>query len=193
MTPVEFVSRLQSAYSLTPDFSKAILNELTIFTYPKNYLLVSVPDVARHIYYLNTGFAITYSINDGKKSVDQLWGSSSLIFSHRSILHQVPANEYIQLLEPSEVFCLGYSSIVGLLDQFPEAHKLYGMLMTRAFEVCYDRFTEFRFLSAERRYDKVLATYPRIEQLLTQDQVASYLGITPQSLSRIKRRRARKL
>lgn len=181
-------SLLSSIYPITPLFREAIAKELTWLSLPKHYLLLEAPRIADHAYYLDSGFALTYSFIKGEKQVDGFWLSGQIVCSSKSLFEQTPSNEYIQLVKQSEVICISYKSIMNLLKIFPEANFIYRVVMNQYYEQVRERIRDMQLLDAADRYEKLLGRYPGIEQVIPQEYIASYLGITPQSLSRIKRK-----
>lgn len=169
-------------------FRDALEKELIPLSLPKNYLLLEAPRIADHAYYLDRGFAITYTFIQGEKQIDDFWQSGQIIFSPKSLFEQIPTVENIQLIEPSEVICISYKSIMRLFELFPEANFIYRSVMNQYYDHARERIRDMKLLGAADRYMNLLHSFPGIEQFIPQEYIASYLGITPQSLSRIKRK-----
>lgn len=178
---------LSTIHPLTPTFREAIEKELRELSLPKDYMLLEAPRVADHAYYLNTGFALTFSYVSGEKQIDALWKAGQIMFSARSLFEQIPSNEYIQLVQQSDLLCISYNSIMKLFETFPEANFIYRVVMNQYYESLRERIRDLQLLSAFDRYKKLLSEHRGIEQIIPQEYIASYLGITPQSLSRIRR------
>ncbi|MEJ0055986.1 MAG: Crp/Fnr family transcriptional regulator [Bacteroidota bacterium] len=170
---------------------KALEKELVALSFPKNYLLLEAPRTDGFAYFLNEGFAMSYTFVDGKKRVESFWKAGQIMISSKSFFEQVPSTESIQLMENSELLCISYAGVMRLFERWPEANSLYRHIMIQCFEQIQDRVHDLQQLTAEQRHQKLLETFPDIEQIISQDYIASYLGITPQSLSRIKRLRRR--
>jgi CRP-like cAMP-binding protein len=188
MTTEKLFTVLSAIHPLTDEFKIAIEKELTLVSFPKQYLLLEAPKIAAHAYFLNDGFAMCYTFVDGEKQIEGFWKTSEIIVSARSFFEQVPAMEFIELLVPSEVLCISYQSVMRLFDSYPEANFIYRVVMNQYYEQSRQVIRDLQHLNAVERYEKLLTTFPNIEQIISQEQIASYLGITPQSLSRIKRR-----
>lgn len=178
---------LSSIHPLTPAFREAIEKKLTWLSLPKDYMLLEAPRVADHAYYLDTGFAMTFTYVDGEKQLYRFWKAGQIMFSARSLFEQIPSQEYVQLVQQSDLWCISYGSIMSLFETFPEANFIYRVVMNQYYEHARERIRDLQLLPAVDRYTKLLRDYRGIEQLLPQEYIASYLGITPQSLSRIKR------
>jgi hypothetical protein len=74
-----------------------------------------------------------------------------------------------------------------LLGSFPEAQIIYRVIMNEYYEVSRERIRQMQHLSGRERLAQLTKSFDGIEDALPQEQIASYLGITPQSLSRIRR------
>ncbi len=189
MNVEQLFNMLSAIHPLTADFKKELEKELVHLSLPKNHLLLEAPRISDHVFFLERGFAMGYSFVKGKRQIDSFWTTGQMIISVKSFFEQLPAKEFIQLIEQSEVLCISYASVLRLMDKFPESHFIWRGITNQYYEYCRDRIHEIQFMSAEERYLKLLGNYPGIEQFIPQDHIATYLGITPQSLSRIKRKR----
>jgi CRP-like cAMP-binding protein len=182
---------LTAAHPLTEAFEDALVQELVPLSLPAHYILLEAPRTASHLYFLNKGFAMGYRYREGRKEVEEFWVPGQFIVSVRSFFEQRGAEEFIQVITPSELWCIGYERFIELLHAFPEGNSLQRILMSECYEHYRERLRETVRLSGGDRYRKLVQEYPAIEQLVSQEQIASYLGITPQSLSRIKRQHKR--
>jgi hypothetical protein len=90
------------------------------------------------------------------------------------------------------LFCVTHDSVLHLFQTFPEAHFIYRVIMNQYYENSRERTRDLQHLTAAERYEKLIRYLPDVEQHVTQNHIASYLGIAPQSLSRIKRHNARR-
>jgi CRP/FNR family transcriptional regulator, anaerobic regulatory protein len=178
---------LSAIYPLSENFQESLTKQLVPLSLPKHYMLVELPKISDQMYYLESGFAMSYSYADGKRQVESFWKKGDAIMLYKSFFEQTPSLESIELMEKSDLFSLSYAGLHKLFDSFMESHFLYRKIMGRYYEISRARVRELQQLNGEQRFAKLHVHYPGIEQLISQDCIASYLGITPQSLSRIKR------
>jgi CRP/FNR family transcriptional regulator, anaerobic regulatory protein len=178
---------LSTIEPLSEGFKKALKKEVVMLALPKNHMLLEAAKVAEYAYFLNSGFAMSFRYVHGKKHIEEFYPQEKIVLSPRSFFEQIPSKESIQLLEPSEVLYIHYDSVMTLLRRYPEADSLYRATMNQYYEESRTRIHDFQYLRAAERYEKLHASYPRLEQLVPQEYIASYLGIAPQSLSRIKK------
>jgi CRP/FNR family transcriptional regulator, anaerobic regulatory protein len=178
---------LESLEPSSESFKDALRKEAVLLSLPRNHMLLEAAKVAEYAYFIASGFAMSYRFVKGRKQIEEFYRAGRILVSPRSFFEQTPSTEFIQLLEPSEVFHIRYESVMMLLKTFPVATSYYWMTMTHYYEESRQRIHDLQHLSAGERYKKLHQLHPRLEQLVPQEFIASYLGIAPQSLSRLKR------
>lgn len=180
-------SLLASIHPLSDDFKASIGREVRLLSLPGNHILLEAPDVCKHAWFLDSGFAMAYTYRDGRMQVENFWKPGQIILSLNSFFEQVPASEFIELVRPGDVISISYDGVQRLFRDYPEAHFIYESVANQYYERSRERADDLRYLKAGDRYIKLIATFPQIEQCIRQDHIASYLGIAPQSLSRLRR------
>ncbi len=105
-------------------------------------------------------------------------------------LNRLPAMLSIEALVDSQVWQLERNDYDLLLEKAPVFEKFFRILMQNAYTREQLRVLQRLSLPAEERYQQFLEKYPQMAQLLTQKQIASYLGITPEFLSLVRRKKA---
>lgn len=93
---------------------------------------------------------------------------------------------YIDAVEDTEVFCLDVNDLVYLLEHFPEMECHCRLSMNRLFGHLLERITSLKFTSASEKYAHFLSTCRDLYARIPQGMIASYLGITQETLSRIR-------
>lgn len=180
---------LASIKPLSEDFKKALEKELQFVNYPKSHFLIQALSVAHYAYFLEKGFAVGYHYHENKRVVTSFWQSGEIIFSPKSFFEQSPSTENIQLTVDGELHSISYASITKLFETFQVANTLSQVIISRYHAKSEERNIDLHILDAWERYTKLLKKYPRIDLNTSQDLIASYLNITPQSLSRLKKKR----
>ena len=188
--PAPILSDALEAFFPVSDSSKrALENELVALSLPKNYLLLEAPRIADQLYFLQSGFAMGFSFIDSEKVIETFWKQGQIITSPTSFFEQSPSMQFVQLMENAELLCLSYAGFQRLLASHDDLRRLLFRIIGSSFRERRSAFLDAHTLSAKQRHEKLLKRYPGIEQVVPQENIASWLGITPQSLSRIKRRR----
>lgn len=154
---------------------------------PKGSLLFQQGEVCRHIFYIEKGLARVYYHSGGGKEITAWFSAdNSFITAIDSLYCHKPTRDYCELLEDSVIYKITYTDLEAMLNKKPELARL-------TFHVLYDiakQMTEFivsiKFQTAEERYNALMNDYPSIFQRASLGSIASYLGITQETLSRIR-------
>jgi CRP-like cAMP-binding protein len=153
----------------------------------KNETLILKGDVCRYSYFICKGSVRAYFINDeGQESTRYIALEDQFISTIHSFISQTPTNEFIQATEQTELLQISYSDFKQLIEETTLARDLYIKQLEVAYITNHWRLESFLKMSAKQRYDFLLQTNPTIIQRLSNKIVASYLGITQESLSRLK-------
>ena len=159
----------------------------------KRQYLLQAGDVSRNEYFVNSGCLRSYSIDDkGMEHVVQFAIEDWWINDMYSFLTQTPATLFLEAMEDTEVIMLDRAAYEELMHKVPKFERMFRIILQNAFIAQQRRIIENMSLPAHERYLLFQQRYPQFEQRLPQHQVASYLGITPESLSRIRRQLAEK-
>lgn len=132
-----------------------------------------------------------YHLKEGIDITGYFSFEREFVSSYKSFLKQEPSNSYIQALEDTELICISYQNMQLLLKHELLAHKTerFGRLVAEHYICCYeDRIYSFVVQSPEERYIHMMQTEREILQRVPQHYIATFLGITPVSLSRIRKR-----
>lgn len=136
--------------------------------------------------FVEKGVLRSYIEKEGDEYISDFYFKGSFITSYRSFLTKELSVGSIQALDDSTIFCLSRSSHNLLLQESNEWYKLGKYIADTLFIRKCRKETALLMDSAFDRYKLLLQTHPKIEQYVSQYHIASYLGIKPESLSRLK-------
>jgi CRP-like cAMP-binding protein len=154
--------------------------------FPKKHLLVSEGQTARRIYFINRGFARAYFYRDDKEFTGWFMGTGDFMISVYSFFTQKPAVENIELLEDSTLVSLTWAQLQNIYADFPEFNYVGRLITEKYYMMSEERAILHRTLSAAERYKVLLKTYPQVMQKARLGQIASYLDMSQETLSRIR-------
>lgn len=169
-------------------------NEFTLFqteliynTYKKGTHLLQLGQICKYTYFVNKGLLRLYDIDEKGYEKNTLfakeeWWVSDLYSYHR----QKPGTYYLQALEDTGVFQLSKQKLEHLLLKIPKLERFWRILHINAFIAQQERIMHMVSKTAEERYLDFIKKYPDAELRISQKHIASYLGITPEFLSKMK-------
>ncbi|MDQ0594218.1 CRP-like cAMP-binding protein [Chryseobacterium ginsenosidimutans] len=159
----------------------------------KNQFLLQYGEVCRYIYFVEKGLLKMYSIDkNGKEHIIQFAPESWLTSDRSSLYFNEKSIYYIEAVEDSEVLLLHPDFINKLIGEFPNSLEKSDILIQKHIKSLQDRINSLLGETAEERYMKFIKMYPDLLLRVPQWMIASYLGITPESLSRVRKELARK-
>ena len=153
----------------------------------RNEILLQAGEIASNIYFVNTGCIRVYMMNDnGKESTRFLIFENGIGTAFPSFTTQQPSLAFIQSVEPSELLYINYHDFKQLLDSCPGWERVYRINLEKEYIASIIRIESLITMDAKHQYNFLLATYPTIIQRLPSKIVADYLGISQETLSRLK-------
>ena len=153
----------------------------------KQYLLQQ-DDVCKYTAFVEKGILRSYTVDDkGSEHIVQFALEGWWISDMYSFLTGEPSTYSIDVLEDAELLLLSRSSNEELLQTVPKMERYFRILSQNALIAMQRRITGSLSQTAEEKYNQMLNAYPHIIQSVPQHMIASYLGITPETLSRIRK------
>lgn len=173
---------------LEPDETEFFKSQLRYKLIRKRQYLVQAGDVCKFDSFVIKGCLRTYFVDDrANEHVVQFavenWWTGDLY----SFLTQSPAAYNTDALEDAELLQIDQASLDTLYERVPKFERFFRILSQRAFIAAEQRVIATISQTAEERYRHFLDRYPGLDQRVPQHLIASYLGITPEFLSRIRR------
>ena len=160
-------------------------------TYKKKEFLLHAGEVSKHLAFVNEGVFRTYSIDKtGEEHVLQFSFEDWWTGDSYSALTQKPSTLFMEALEDSHVYLIGNQELEIVFAEIPKFERYFRILAQNRFIALQERINGDLSDSAEERYLDLLNRYPTLPQRVPQQYIASFLGIQPPSLSRIRKQLA---
>ena len=156
---------------------------------PAKTVLLEKGKVADRLYLIRKGCLRLYFYNEGNDITFQFFFENDFVASFDSLYYHQPSSFYLESIEPTEVTVIQRDDFYRLIDESIEARKLYEEKLIERFHTYQQLFLDHIKYTPQQRYEKLVKDEPLIIQRVPQHYIASYLGITPVSLSRIRNRR----
>ena len=158
--------------------------------FQKKETLLKQGDVCKYIYFVNSGALRAFYTDRHDRETTIMFGVADWwITDMNSFLNQQPALMSLESLESSEVLELSKSGLDQLYADVPKFERFFRIIIQNAYVREQVRVIHNLSMTAEERYEIFMQKYPHIAQRVTQKQIASYLGITPEFLSTIRARK----
>ena len=177
-----FEKFIKLSESLKSELSKRIKP----IVFQKGELVLDANNISKKSYFINKGILRTYFIKNGKEISEYFSGKDEWVNSPKSFMQREKDIYFIDAIENTEAYFINVNDLVYLFDNFPEMERYARLSMGTVFGHFMERITSIRFTSARERYNHFQKTYSKIYHRIPLGMVASYLGITQETLSRIR-------
>lgn len=171
--------------NLSTDTKKVLTEVCTSITIKKNEILQPFGHTCKTIYFLKSGIARIYYYKDRTDITECFAFEGNIIARVESLFTGKPSQKAIQILENAEIIAINATQLFKLYDTFPQIERLFRLIFEAAYVDTINRIESIQFHSAEERYLTLLKE-TKIVQKTPLKHIASYLGITQVSLSRIR-------
>ena len=171
---------------LSPEVMQVFLNAWQRWQVPKDHFLVREHEVCDYIFFIKKGVARIYYYKNEKEITEWIALDEQFFLSIISFFERKPSRLIIQVLEPSEVSGIHYNDLTGLARQYHEVETLFRKMMTGSLILSQYRMDSIQFETAQQRYEGLLKNSPHILRRVPLSYIASFLGITLETLSRIR-------
>jgi CRP-like cAMP-binding protein len=154
----------------------------------KHQFLLQEGDVCKHLAFVNHGGLREYTVDHkGEEHILQFAIEDWWVSDLQSFLSGFVSTHTIDAVQDSEVLMLEKAGRDNLLATVPKMERFFRLLLEANYVATHRRINDSLATTAEERYLTFIKTYPALVEQVPQSQIASYLGITPQSLSRIRK------
>lgn len=158
----------------------------------KGDFLITEGDYCNYVGFINQGLLNYYYLVDGKKYIRGFFFDNDFISSYTSFLLNEKSKGYIQAVENTFITLIHKTKIHQLYEKTSKFQQLGRMLTEHLFILVSEKYEDLLLKSPEERYLNLIENKPNVIQSIPQYMIASWLGITPEALSRIRKRLTRK-
>lgn len=184
-----FFSNIERHVALTADEKKYLTTVLHAKTVPQKNVLIRQGHVCRYLFFVVSGSLRAYNLDkNGRESTIMFGVQDWWITDMYAFVNQKPALLSLETLADSRVLALAHDAFEEVLHTLPKLERFFRILFQNAYIREQQRVLDTISLSTEERYLRFIAKYPQIVERVTQKQIASYLGVTPEFLSSVKKK-----
>ena len=156
---------------------------------PSKAILLEEGKIAEKLYLIHKGCLRLFFYNEGKDITFQFFFEGDFVASFDSLYKRTPSLFYLESIEPTELTAIRREDFYNQINNNLSFRQLYEEKLIDRFHAYQQLFLSRIKNTPQQRYEELLKEYPNIIQRVSQHYIASYLGITPVSLSRIRNRR----
>ena len=183
----KLIANLSRYTTLEKHEVQIIQSHFSIKRFRKHQFILQEGDVARYETFIVKGLTRTYELDEkGHEHIIQFGVEDWWVGDLYSFLTQTPSGFNIDCIEDTDVLRISKQQLDQLYIEVPKLERHFRILIQNAFIASTKRISSTLRLSAAQRYAEFIKTYPEIEKRVPNHQIASFLGIKPQSLSRIR-------
>lgn len=188
MTKEKLALFLQSNGLISPTQAREIVEPFAARSLGKGDFLLQAGKVSDDYFFLDSGFMRAFAYDtDGNDVTTGFYSSGQVVFEVASFFNRTPSAEYIQALTDCSGWCISHRQLNALFHERMEFREFGRSLLVRGFAALKGRMLAMITEPAAARYASLLKASPEILQHAPLKNVASYLGITDTSLSRIRK------
>jgi len=156
---------------------------------PRKELLLQQGEFCSKLFFVESGSLRAYNLTvAGKEATIMFAIEDWWITDMHGFINQKPTVLSLEALEDSRILTLSHNAFEELLNRIPKFERFFRILFQNAYVREQLRVLDSISLSTEERYQKFRTKYPQIVEKVTQKQIASYLGVTPEFLSSVKKK-----
>ena len=172
-----------------PDMDKKLSLKPDNLSVPPKTVLLEEGQIADKLYLIRKGCLRLFFYNEGKDITFQFFFEGDFVASFDSLHKRTPSLFYLESIEPTELTVIKRDDFYTLINNDSSLRRLYEEKLIDRFHAYQQLFLSRIKNTPQQRYEELLKEYPDIVKRIPQHYIASYLGITPVSLSRIRNRR----
>lgn len=158
----------------------------TSITLQRNAYLCSAGKKESHMYFITSGSLKIFILDEGEEHIIRFGYQKNFITALDSFISDKPSDFYIQALKKTEVKAITKKDYFELLQKKPEYKELWDTILQQLILQQIEREKDILIRSPHKRYQRVLKRSPQLFQEIPDKHIASYLRMTPETLSRVK-------
>lgn len=187
LTPRDVARELARRYSTMTHEELDILESVLVpMKFAKGERVLSEGDTCQHIYWIVKGLVRQYYFKNGKELTEYMATENTIMMSIESLFKEKPSMQIIQALEPTIIYAMPKNELEAVAMRSVNIQILYRKILEESLIISQQRADMLRFESAQDRYQKLVKSSPQLVLRAPLVYIASYLQMTPETLSRVR-------
>ncbi len=182
------IEKMREAYPLSDETVRKLLACVERCRFPKKYQLVEAGRYCRYAYFIEQGITRSYWLVNGEEITTSFAGEGSIVFSMDELYYHKISEEYVETLEETEAYRISLDDLRRLFETNIEMANWGRVIHQNEYRRLHRSHKERLTLPAAERYEAFIAQFPEISRRVQLGYIASYLGITQPTLSRLRKK-----
>lgn len=155
--------------------------------YKQDEIVLKKGDICNHIFFIEKGTLKTYFANNlGKEAINGIAIENNFCSSISSFINQTPSSENIKALEETRLIYINFRNFKLLIEKFPVYKEIYIKILEDYLTFTTWRLESVMLMDAKERYNTLMKVFPKLFLKISNKDMAEYMGMSPETLSRIK-------
>lgn len=177
---------IESVYPISPDAQKALLSCCTEVSFKKNAIVQPIGHTCKTLYFVKKGALRIFYFKGDIDITENLEFENAFVARAESLITGQPSKKGIQAVEDTDLIAINTEKLLALYDDHLDLERLFKKILTIVLIQTLNRLESIQFYNADTRYYNLMKSHPDLLKRVPLKYVASYLGITQVSLSRIR-------
>lgn len=181
-----FIRLFDKFPTIDEESKQAFASHWEEFEVEKGFMLENEGYVSQHLYFFNEGSARSYYLRDNREITVSFTLDTEFVAAMHSFITRQPSYENIETMEKSKILKISYNSLQQCFVEIPAIENAYRKILERYYIVLEEQQIFSKFKSARERYLELMENRPKVIQKASVGQIASFLDMTIETLSRIR-------
>lgn len=183
---ISFFEKNASLLLENPELAEAFQNMMHFEKYPKHAILHEAGKVCNDMYIITSGIARVFYYKEDKDITCHFTAEKETITTIDSFIQRKKSKYNIEALEDLEVLRISHTDLENLFESNPKYERFGRLFLQQIYMDLVERIDDLQLKTAQERYETLLAKKPELFQRVAAKHIASFLSITPETLSRIR-------
>lgn len=180
------IRKMKSLCPISDETIRELESCLVQHHFPKRHLLIKENIYTRYAYFIEKGITRSYWLADGKEITTSFAWEGSIVFSMDELYYNKPSEEFVETLEETEAYAIAHSDLNRLFETNLELCNWGRIIHQNEYRRLHRSHKERLTLPAKERYEEFRKQFPEVCKRVNLGYIASYLGITISTLSRLR-------
>jgi len=169
-----------------PELAEAFQGIMKYEKHPKHHVLHEKGKICNHFYIIISGIARVFYFKEDKDITCHFASEQESITAIDSFIQRKKSKYSIELLEETELFAISHSDLDNFFEKNPQYERFGRLFLEQIYVELVERIDDLQMLTAQERYDVLFTKKPKLFNRVSLKHIASFLGITAETLSRIR-------